>query len=296
MGSVSRVRKRNTRSAGDLHHRSVVEPGHTSHRPCLQCWWSLPNMISSRLWNSSRQNSLLVALPNSTNPLSNTVRTLTSIDDDQDSYFGSHESKSNREDNITIDFRLDSVNEDGNTSIDQPSRLLSCIIAPFWHTQRTTTLKVIDHPSLESSKHHDDSERLTGKTVTSEFVPVANRSDTEEATQSISSSPKLSHADSNNPKVLRKMGSSLIRYGTKIDLVYALKTIHVDRCTNDELMQELKNEGNRLCFENKYFIVVCRLSHIVFFVRCAFLLYWHANMLCSGNSENLGSSQHCSSH
>jgi len=44
-----------------------------------------------------------------------------------------------------------------------------------------------------------------------------------------------------------KKASSMISYGTKKDVYYALKSIHLDRCSSEEFKKELKNEGVSHC-------------------------------------------------
>lgn len=75
------------------------------------------------------------------------------------------------------------------------------------------------------------------------FCPMmeANKTKILEVTDSDSSRRQLK---SKNSKVLEHKPSSLISYGGKKDVVYALKSLHLDRCTNTELKEELKNEGS----------------------------------------------------
>ena len=46
----------------------------------------------------------------------------------------------------------------------------------------------------------------------------------------------------NNPKQLHAQHSSLIKYGTKKEVYYALKSIILERCSSQEFRDELKNE------------------------------------------------------
>jgi len=49
--------------------------------------------------------------------------------------------------------------------------------------------------------------------------------------------------DKQNPKSITKKPSSLISFGNKKEVYYALKSIHLDRCTTPEYVRELRNEG-----------------------------------------------------
>jgi hypothetical protein len=55
---------------------------------------------------------------------------------------------------------------------------------------------------------------------------------------------------SKNKKVLQHKPSSLISYKSSKTVIYALKSLHLDRCTSTTLKEELKNEGKMNVSEN----------------------------------------------
>ena len=56
-------------------------------------------------------------------------------------------------------------------------------------------------------------------------------------------SSRMSSLHGSDRNVYKKSSSSMISYGTKKDAYYALKSIHLDRCSSEEFKKELKNEG-----------------------------------------------------
>lgn len=62
--------------------------------------------------------------------------------------------------------------------------------------------------------------------------------------EDVSSSARLNgaHSVANSHKTLKHQYSSIITYGSGKESYYALKSIHLERCTSVEFMEELKNE------------------------------------------------------
>ena len=89
-----------------------------------------------------------------------------------------------------------------------------------------------------TSRQHHTSERSSTKgsfdfdSSTSDDNNVLNKEDYDEIERHVE-------------RTLKHSTSSLIHYGHK-DVVYALKSIHLDRVSSTDFMKELKNEGKRL--------------------------------------------------
>jgi hypothetical protein len=67
----------------------------------------------------------------------------------------------------------------------------------------------------------------------------------------ISASKHSSFSKPKNRKVLQHKPSSLISYKSSKTVTYALKSLHLDRCTSIALKEELKNEGKMDVSENR---------------------------------------------
>jgi hypothetical protein len=63
----------------------------------------------------------------------------------------------------------------------------------------------------------------------------------------LSASNHSSLSKPKNRKVLQHKPSSLISYKSSKTVTYALKSLHLDRCTSLALKEELKNEGKNGC-------------------------------------------------
>ena len=109
------------------------------------------------------------------------------------------------------------------------------------------------------------------------------RATTSSSTSTISLGSSDSTTDQHQQKERRSLHSQpsqLVSYQKK-DMVYALKSIHLNRCSSETFRRELENEGN-------YVGVSLSLVRTIF-------INTHTQMhtLCSRNSQGFGSSQHC---
>ena len=87
--------------------------------------------------------------------------------------------------------------------------------------------------SHHSKKYDISSANDLNQSVPSILVSGANASDDTAADTVTKKRKEFKHSAS----------SSLITYGPKKDTFYALKSIHLDRCTTPAFVKELKNEG-----------------------------------------------------
>lgn len=58
----------------------------------------------------------------------------------------------------------------------------------------------------------------------------------------VATAPNITPASEYSQRKVFRKTSSLLVHGSKKNLFYALKSIHLDRCTNEEFQLELKNE------------------------------------------------------
>lgn len=144
------------------------------------------------------------------------------------------------------------------------------------------------HAARSSSNSNSNS---YGKNMDSSFHSFASWSEWVD--------PKGRHRHNSSKPVNRKEfihshSSSLITFGTKKESYYALKSIHLDRCTSKEFVKELKNEGEfhsltsqqpcEMCFANGYIAMYSSRPHILSHSR---------SPIVSQHSQRVGPPQHC---